>query len=110
MKAKPTPGTRLDELEAKARNALELGRHKEAVVFYKDLLKQERWPQWGGRWPSPVGAGPGTAGADRAGFSPPRVGQTAASARPAVGLQESSLVWDKAGGGFDEASPHDVIE
>jgi len=38
--------TKLDELETKARIALEQRRHKEAILFYKDLLKQEQRPEW----------------------------------------------------------------
>jgi tetratricopeptide (TPR) repeat protein len=46
MKAKPASRTNIDELEAKAHIAMEQRRHKEAIIFYKDLLKQERRPQW----------------------------------------------------------------
>ena len=45
MKAQ-SPLTKLEELEAKALIAFEQRRHKEAIIFYKDLLKQERRPQW----------------------------------------------------------------
>lgn len=43
---KPTLSKNLEELEAKAHLAAEQRRHKEAILFYKDLLKQEPRPQW----------------------------------------------------------------
>jgi tetratricopeptide (TPR) repeat protein len=43
---KPSPNKNLEELGAKARHAMEQRRHKEAIIFLKDLLKQERRPEW----------------------------------------------------------------
>ncbi len=46
MKAVTAPRTKIDDLQANVRFALQNRRYKEAIVLFKDLLKLDRRPDW----------------------------------------------------------------
>lgn len=46
MKQKPKPPSSANDLVIRAHNAFERHQYKEAIAFYKELLKRERRPEW----------------------------------------------------------------